>query len=275
MPRGVWRSKRGFFAGSPRERYFTEAARSLRSSAAENVCSPYCLTPASAISARSYFLEMRMAGLCVVLTPGNLDDIFSADVSGADCVEVRLDYLKDPQQSIHTRWDRLPAASHRDLPRKGTRRAIRRIHRRGNSNSGKCRPQRSASSSISTTDSRNPLRERKSLAHFTTLPRLQPTSIRFSSRACASPAQIAKVATFVNSWDDNRRLLDLSSRQWPKPVIVAGMGEIGQITRVIGPGPRQFSNVCRVGECFRSWTNDSPRNARCLSIPAGSGERPS
>jgi 3-dehydroquinate dehydratase type I len=49
-----------------------------------------------------------MAGLCVVLTPGNLDDIFSADVSGADCVEVRLDYLKDPQQSIHTRWDRLP-----------------------------------------------------------------------------------------------------------------------------------------------------------------------
>ena len=39
-----------------------------------------------------------MAGLCVSLTPASLDDIFSADVSGADCVEVRLDYLKEPQK---------------------------------------------------------------------------------------------------------------------------------------------------------------------------------
>src|SRR6266480_388545 len=46
--------------------------------------------------------------LCVSLTPKTLDDVFAADLSGADCVEVRLDYLNDPQESIHTRWDRLP-----------------------------------------------------------------------------------------------------------------------------------------------------------------------
>ncbi|MCI0365563.1 MAG: type I 3-dehydroquinate dehydratase, partial [Phycisphaerales bacterium] len=53
-------------------------------------------------------------------------------------------------------------------------------------------------------------------------------------RACAGPAQIAKVSTHVNTWCDNRRLLDLMSRSWPKPVIVTGMGDVGQITRVIG-----------------------------------------
>ncbi len=42
-------------------------------------------------------------GLCVPLTPRNLDEVFSADLSGADCVEVRLDYLK-------TRWIRSTSA---------------------------------------------------------------------------------------------------------------------------------------------------------------------
>ena len=51
---------------------------------------------------------MRMAGLCVPLTPKKLDDIFAAELAGADLVEVRLDYLENPQESIHTRWDRLP-----------------------------------------------------------------------------------------------------------------------------------------------------------------------
>jgi 3-dehydroquinate dehydratase/shikimate dehydrogenase len=59
-------------------------------------------------------------------------------------------------------------------------------------------------------------------------------------RVCATPGQIAKIATMVNSWSDNRRLLDLLSQKWPKPVIVAGMGDIGQITRVIGPARGSF-----------------------------------
>src|SRR4029077_2418522 len=58
--------------------------------------------------------------------------------------------------------------------------------------------------------------------------------------ACAGPGQIAKVATSVNSWTDNRRLLSILSRKWPKPVIVVGMGEVAQITRVIGPSRGSF-----------------------------------
>ena len=46
--------------------------------------------------------------LCVSLTPGSLDDVFASDVSGVDCLEVRLDYLPNPRQAMNTRWDRLP-----------------------------------------------------------------------------------------------------------------------------------------------------------------------
>jgi shikimate dehydrogenase len=44
----------------------------------------------------------------------------------------------------------------------------------------------------------------------------------------------------VNSWSDNRRLFELLKREWPKPVIVTGMGEIGQITRLAGPSRGGF-----------------------------------
>ncbi len=46
--------------------------------------------------------------LCVSLTPRSLDEVFSSDLSGADCAEVRLDYLNNPEESIAARWDRLP-----------------------------------------------------------------------------------------------------------------------------------------------------------------------
>src|SRR5262249_31584046 len=82
--------------------------------------------PASAISARSCGLKVnahtdglrgsregtlvmiRPGALCVSLTPRNIDEVFSADLSGADCVEVRLDYLANPEDSITVRWDKLP-----------------------------------------------------------------------------------------------------------------------------------------------------------------------
>src|SRR4030095_811130 len=57
---------------------------------------------------RSTILEMGSEKLCVSLTPGNLEDVFASDVSGVDCVEVRLDYLNNPGQSKDARWDRLP-----------------------------------------------------------------------------------------------------------------------------------------------------------------------
>src|SRR5215471_3356058 len=109
MPRTGLRSKRGFFVEFPRERFFTPAAWSHPSSDAVNACSPSCRIRVSAISARSCGLEMLGSGaLCVPLTPGSLEEVFSSNLSGADCVEVRLDYLNDPRESIHARWDRLP-----------------------------------------------------------------------------------------------------------------------------------------------------------------------
>ncbi|PYS42123.1 MAG: hypothetical protein DMG14_05020, partial [Acidobacteria bacterium] len=51
---------------------------------------------------------MEAPALCVPLTPRTLDEVFSTDLTGADCVEVRLDYLIDPRESVHARWDRLP-----------------------------------------------------------------------------------------------------------------------------------------------------------------------
>ena len=182
---------------------------------------------------------MRMAGLCVVLTPGNLDDIFSADVSGADCVEVRLDYLKNPQQSIHTRWDRLP------LPVIATCRGKERGGLFDGSIEEETRILENAvrnGARFADIDYRfaKPIAGAEVIGSFHDF-RATPADVdTVLSRACASAAQIAKVSTFVNSWDDNRRLLDLSSRQWPKPVIIAGMGEIGQITRVIGPARGSF-----------------------------------
>src|SRR5207244_1238255 len=108
-PRAGWRNKRGFFAESLRERFFTQAVWSPLNWAAANACSPSFPIRASAILVRSCGLEMVAPGaLCVPLTPRSLDEVFSSDLSGADCVEVRLDYLKQPQDSIHARWDRLP-----------------------------------------------------------------------------------------------------------------------------------------------------------------------
>src|SRR5687768_13895219 len=99
-------SLKEYSAACLRARYFTPRASSRRSSATASVCSPFSRTPESAICRRSCFLEMRPGGLCVSLTPKTIDEVFSTDVSGADCVEVRLDYLKQPEQSTHARWDR-------------------------------------------------------------------------------------------------------------------------------------------------------------------------
>ena len=38
---------------------------------------------------------MRVGGLCVSLTPGSLDEVFSADLKDADFVEVRLEPSKN------------------------------------------------------------------------------------------------------------------------------------------------------------------------------------
>lgn len=182
---------------------------------------------------------LRAGALCVSLTPRSLGEVFSSDLTGADCAEVRLDYLDKPQDSLDARWDRLP------LPVIATCRG----KERGGQFQGsieeetrilECAVERGAQ--FVDIDYRSAKRFEgaqviASFHDFATTPADIDTVV---DMACAGPGQIAKVATFVNSWTDNRRLLSLLSRSWPKPLIVVGMGDIGQITRVIGPSHGSF-----------------------------------
>ena len=182
---------------------------------------------------------MRVAGLCVPLTPKKLDDIFAADLAGADLVEVRLDYLIDPQESIHARWDRLP------VPVIATCRG----KERGGQFEGSIEEETRILEHAARNGARfvdidyrfaKPVDGAEVIGSFHDFAATPSNIDSILERACASPAQIAKIATFVNSWSDNRRLLALTAQSWSKPVIVAGMGEIGQITRVIGPSRGSF-----------------------------------
>ena len=177
---------------------------------------------------------MQLPALCVPLTPRSLDEIFTSDLSGADCVEVRLDYLSNPRDSVHARWDKLPVpviATCRGKERggqfQGSVEEEIKILQYAVENGAKfidmdyrfARPMPGADVIASFHDFEGTPADLSTLMH----------------KVCTSPGQIAKLSTMVASWEDNRRLLNVLSRRWPKPVIVAGMGDIGQITRVIGP----------------------------------------
>jgi 3-dehydroquinate dehydratase/shikimate dehydrogenase len=177
--------------------------------------------------------------LCVSLTPRSLDEVFSSDLTGADCAEVRLDYLENPQESVHARWDRLP------LPVIATCRGKERGGRFEGSIEEEIRILQSAvgnGAEFVDIDYRCAISfaGARVIASFHDFAATPSDIDAVVDSACAGPGQIAKVATLVNSWTDNRRLFSLLSRTWPKPVIVTGMGEIGQITRVIGPSRGSF-----------------------------------
>jgi len=168
-----------------------------------------------------------------------LDEVFSSDLAGADCVEVRLDYLNDPRESVHARWDRLP------LPVIATCRGKERGGEFKGSIDEEIRIlQYAVENGAKLVDI--DYRFAKSFAGAQVIGsfhdfRQTPGDVdSILQRACASPAQMAKIATSVNSWADNRRLVALMSQQWSKPVIVTGMGDTGQITRVIGPARGSF-----------------------------------
>jgi 3-dehydroquinate dehydratase / shikimate dehydrogenase len=190
---------------------------------------------------------MRVAGLCVPITPKKLDDVFTADLAGADLVEVRLDYLENPQESIHTRWDRLQLpviATCRGKERggefKGSIEEEMRILEHAAQNGAK----------FVDIDYRfaKPVRGAEVIASFHDFASTPADIDRVLDRACATSAEIGKIATMVNSWADNRRLLSLSERSWPKPVIIAGMGEIGQITRILALGRGSFLTYAASGK---------------------------
>jgi 3-dehydroquinate dehydratase/shikimate dehydrogenase len=183
---------------------------------------------------------MLAAGaLCVVLTPRSIDEVFTTDLTGADCVEVRLDYLKQPQEAANTRWDRLP------IPVIATCRGRERGGEFDGSLDEEIRILEQAvrnGAQFADIDYRvaKPLAGAQVIASFHDFEKTPAEIDSILQRACGAPGQVAKVATFVNSWSDNRRLLELAARAWPKPVIVAGMGDIGQITRVTGPSRGSF-----------------------------------
>jgi len=178
---------------------------------------------------------MQPAGaLCVSLTPRSLDEVFSSDLSGADCAEVRLDYLSNPRDSAQVRWDKLP------IPVIATCRGKDRGGRFDGDVAEEVRILQYAvenGARFVDMDYRiaRPIPGADVIASFHDFESTPPDLPSLMGNVCASSGQIAKVATMVRSWDDNRRILDLLSQRWPKPVIVAGMGDIGQMTRIVGP----------------------------------------
>lgn len=189
---------------------------------------------------------MRSGSLCVSLTPQTLDDVFASDISGADCVEIRLDFLKEPQQAASVRWDRLP------VPVIATCRGKERGGLFEGSIEEEVRILQSAANNGAQyvdIDYRHvrlvpPARVIASFHDFDRTPDDLP---RILEEACAGPADIAKVATQVRSWTDNRRLFDLMTRNNGKPAIVVGMGELGQITRIAGPSRGSFLTFAASG----------------------------
>jgi len=177
--------------------------------------------------------------LCVSITASTPDEIFSSDLSSADCVEVRLDSLKNPMQSLEISWSKLPIpviASCRRRDRggrfDGTPADERRILSAAAQNGA-------AYVEMDYRDFQS-IEGVRCIASYNDFNETPDDVAGLLSRICSGPAQIAKLATTVQSWSDNRRLLELFSREWPKPVIVVGMGHTGELTRIIGPSRGSF-----------------------------------
>ncbi|HEX4999791.1 MAG TPA: type I 3-dehydroquinate dehydratase, partial [Terriglobia bacterium] len=182
---------------------------------------------------------MRAGALCLTLTPSSVEEIFAADLSGVDAVEARLDYLKDPRDVSSVRWDALP------VPVIATCRG----RDRGGSFDGSAEEE----IAILANAARNgaayvdlDYRIARPVAGATVIASYHdfsgtPESLgTIMERVASAEAGVAKIATQVTSWTDNSRLLDLLRRDWKKPVIVLGMGDIGQVTRIAGPARGSF-----------------------------------
>jgi len=183
--------------------------------------------------------EMLFGNLCVSLTGETLQDVFASDISGVNCVEVRLDYLKNPQESLNARWDRFP------VPVIATCRGKERGGLFDGSIEEEIRILQSAAKNGARwvdIDYRyaRPIPPADVIASYHNFEETPADLAEIAARAFAAEGQIAKIATQVNRWADNRRLLELLRTGNPKPLIVAGMGDIGQITRLVGPSRGSF-----------------------------------
>lgn len=182
---------------------------------------------------------VKPGALCVSLTPRSLDEVFSSDLAGADCAEVRLDYLTHPQDSVSARWDRL------SIPVIATCRGKERGGKfEGSADEEIHLLERAAENGATYVDLdyriARPVAGADVIASFHDFEKTPADLTSLSDEICASPGRIGKIAAMVNSWQDNRRLLDLLSSRAPKPMIVIGMGEMAQITRITGPSRGSF-----------------------------------
>jgi 3-dehydroquinate dehydratase/shikimate dehydrogenase len=172
--------------------------------------------------------------VCVSLTPTRVSDIFEAPIEGADCVEARLDYLDDPAESSLVQWNDLP------VPTIATCRGRSQGGRFGGTIDEELKLLAAAvrnGAQFVDVDYRfaTEFGGAQVIGSYHDFERTPDDLDNLIEAVCRTPAAIAKVATMVRCWSDNRRLLALLDRPWPKPVIVIGMGEMGEITRVVGP----------------------------------------
>ena len=186
--------------------------------------------------------------LCISLTPAVLEDVFNSDLRLADCVEVRLDHLNNPEQSLNVSWKRLNLPVIITCPRvengglfKGTAEEERRLLERAVDNGA-------AFVDMDYRDAR-PIASAQVIGSYHNFVETPDDIQRHLEVACDNPAiQIGKIATTVRSWADNRRLLEVLDRPWPKPVTVVGMGEMGQIIRVIGKARGSYVTYATTGQ---------------------------
>ncbi len=172
--------------------------------------------------------------VCVSLTPTTVEEVFSAPPPGADCLEVRLDYLRNPEESTSARWSRLP------IPVIATCRGRDRGGRFEGSIEDEIRIlERAVSNGARFVDIdfrfARPFGKAEVIGSHHDFGKTPENLETLMDEVSRSPGAVAKLATMVRSWNDNRRLLELLNRNWGKPVIVIGMGPMGQITRIVGP----------------------------------------
>jgi 3-dehydroquinate dehydratase/shikimate dehydrogenase len=181
---------------------------------------------------------MPFGKLCVSLIGETLDDVFASDISGVDCVEVRLDHLKDPFQALNARWDRFPVPVIATCRRKEC----------GGEFTGSLEDEIRILGSAARNGAKwvdidyrfaQLLPPAEVIASYHNFEET-PATLDAIVAGTLAVGHIGKIATTVNCWDDNRRLLALLSRPHPKPLIVLGMGDLGQITRIVGPSRGSF-----------------------------------